>query len=326
MNGQTISRAENRVGRVRKFLKKPWDEKAASFFFRWSRAFPGIPVPVRLPFGSWWLAKNDFVGSALFYGGFENTERSFVENYLRPGMVVVDIGAHHGFYTLLASRKVGSDGRVLAIEASPRERKKLRLHLRINSCRNVEIENSAVGEREADSELYLVFGRETGCNSLRRPAVSEPNSAVSIHIERLDDMLHRRKIAAVDLVKIDVEGAELSALKGAPHLLTNRPRPVVLAEVQDIRTKPWGYPARDIIRFLLRANYQWFRPLPAGKLQAIDTEQEDYDGNFVAVPDESIEALRGMIAPVESRKLGGGKIPRQQKSGFDDSIAPKMGT
>lgn len=286
--------------------------------------FPGIPVPVRLPFGGWWLARNDFVGSALFSGGFENVERSFVETYLRPGMVVVDIGAHHGFYTLLASRKVGSDGRVLAIEASPRERKKLRLHLRINRCKNVQIENSGVGESEASGDLYLVSGRETGCNSLRKPAVSEPTATIPIHIERLDDLLRKHKIAKVDFVKIDVEGAELSALRGAAQMLRDHPRPVILAEVQDIRTRPWGYAAREIIQFLLRANYQWFRLLPDGKLQAIDTEREDYDGNFVAVPDEKIADLRCIV---EHRDDGVQSVEQRQnsraahRSDFDDPLA-----
>jgi len=263
---------------------------------RWLRVFPLVPVPVRLPFGGWWLARNDFVAAGLFLGGFENTERSFVESYLRPGMTVLDIGAHHGFYTLLASRKVGPKGRVLAIEPSPREREKLCLHLKINRCRNVQIEESGVGENDGTEELHVVLGSETGCNSLRMPAVSGPTETVPVHIQGLDNMLRRHGIAKVDFVKIDVEGAELSALKGAPQLLSNYPRPVILAEVYDIRTQPWGYEARDIIHYLEGVNYRWFRILPGGGLQAMDTEGHKYDGNFVAVPGERISSLVGMIA------------------------------
>jgi FkbM family methyltransferase len=276
-------------------LKKPWTEKAASVFFRWVRIFPGIPIPVRLPFGSWWLARNDFVGAALFHGGFENTECFFVERFLSTGMTVLDIGAHHGFYTLLASQKVGPQGKVIAVEASPRERERLRLHLRMNCCRNVRVDSRALGEAEGDAELYVVHGGQTGCNSLRRPEVFEPTEAITVRIKRLDTVLRDHQIGKVDFIKLDVEGAELSVLKGAPQLLAHYPRPVILVEVYDIRTQPWGYSAREIIRYLADADFYWFRPLADGKLERVDAEQAKYDGNFVAVPAEQLAFLSARI-------------------------------
>ena len=56
------------VERLGGFLGKPWSEKVRSLRFRWLRSFPGIPVPVRLPFGSWWLAENDVFGNAIKIG------------------------------------------------------------------------------------------------------------------------------------------------------------------------------------------------------------------------------------------------------------------
>jgi FkbM family methyltransferase len=277
--------------RVARFLRKPWKAKAAAVAYHWVQRFPAVPVPVRLPFGAWWLARNDFVGAALFNGGFENIECSFVESFLRPGMSVLDIGAHHGFYTLLASTKVGAHGKVLAVEASPREREKLGTHLRLNRCKNVQIESRALGEADGEAQLYLVEPGESGCNSLRKPEAPGPSEAVPIQIRRLDDVLRDHKIEKVDFVKLDVEGAELSVLKGAPQLLSGRQRPVILAEVQDVRTAPWQYAAREIIQYLCAAGYDWFRPLQGGKLERIDTERKKYDGNFVAVPNERLESL-----------------------------------
>jgi FkbM family methyltransferase len=298
MNSHDASHAPSGQGqsRMRRFLRKPWREKAGSVFFRWVRVFPGIPIPVRLPFGGWWLARNDFVGAALFQGGFENTECSFVEHFLRPGMTVLDIGAHHGFYTLLASRKVGPQGAVIAVEASPRERERLHLHLRINGCKNVRVESRALGEVQGDAELYLVHGGQTGCNSLRKPAVAEPTEVVPVRIEQLDNVLREHQVGKVDFIKLDVEGAELSVLKGASQLLTSYPRPVILAEVQDIRTQPWGYAARDIIRYLVVNDYRWFRPLADGGLEEVDAAGYRYNGNFVAVPGEQMASLKARIA------------------------------
>jgi FkbM family methyltransferase len=289
----------NAMARGSRFLRKPRNEQARSIFFRWVRLFPMIPVPVRLPFGGWWLARNDFLGAALFYDGFENTERAFVERFLQPGMTVLDIGAHHGYYTLLASRKVGPQGLVLAVEASPRERGRLRTHLRINRCKNVVVESRALGEVEGTAELYLVRGTETGCNSLRKPDVDQRTEVLKVPIERLDRVIQDHRINRVDFIKLDVEGAELSVLKGATQLLSCEPRPVILAEVQDIRTKPWGYPAREVVRYLSSANYFWFQPLPDGRIRKMNAERSEYDGNFVAIPQERLVSFSRMIAEAD---------------------------
>ena len=282
--------------RVARFLSKPTNEKARLILSRWIRIFPWIPVPVRLPLGEWWLARNDFLGTAIFDGGFEQSERTFVERFLRPGMTVLDIGAHHGYYTLLASRKVGPGGLVLAVEPSPRERKMLRRHLRINRCKNVQVESRASGESKGEAELFVVLGTETGCNSLRAPNVPQDTKRVSVSVESLDSMLQEHRINQVDFIKLDVEGAELSTLRGARQLLSNKPRPVILAEVQDIRTGPWAYRASEVVRFLSSANYRWFRPLADGSLEEIDAMREDYNGNFVAIPEERLAAIGSLIA------------------------------
>jgi FkbM family methyltransferase len=284
------------LGRALRFLGKPAREKARSVFFRWIRVVPGIPVPVRLQGGGWWLAQDDFLSKALFYDGFENAERSFAEHFLHPAMTVLDIGAHHGYYSLLASRRVGPSGLVLAIEPSPRERKRLRLHVRINRCKNVQIESRALGESKGTAELYVVRGTETGCNSLREPNVAQDTERVTVSVECLDRVLQDHGIERVDFVKLDVEGAELSVLRSAQQLLSRRPRPVLLVEVQDIRTQPWGYAARDVVRHLSALDYRWFRILPGGKIAQIDAEQSEYDGNFVAVPSEKLDAVQDMIS------------------------------
>ena len=262
--------------------------------FRWITRVLGIPVRVRLPFGSWWVAENDACGRAILRDRFENAERCFVEKYLQPGMTVLDIGAHHGFYTLLAAQKVGPGGRVIAFEPSPREREKLFRHLRLNGCTNVQVESLALGGREGLAELFVVNGKETGCNSLRPPQVPQPTEVLEVPVGRLDSYLERQRVPGVDFIKMDVEGAELEVLRGAAELLGRRPRPVILCEVQDARTQPWGYAAKEIVEFLRGFGYRWFQPVPEGGLRPLSAEQAEFDGNFVAVPEERLEQVRKM--------------------------------
>jgi FkbM family methyltransferase len=290
--------------RLSRFLRRPWLEKRRSLLLRWSRTFPALPVPVRVSFGSWWFVHDDVFGAAILSGGFENAEVCFVERYLRPGMTVLDIGAHHGFYSLLASGKVGSKGKVFAFEPSPRERERLLKHLRFNYCRNVQVEPTALGEEEGQADLFLVEGYESGCNSLRPPAVDEETRQLQVPVIRLESFLLRERLGSVDFVKLDVEGAELGVLRGAGILLDQFPRPVVLAEVQDVRTRPWGYPAREIPQLLYNRGFLWFRPTEKGGLLPVDLSNGDIDGSFVAVPRERLADLQSFI--LQSERLAEG--------------------
>src|SRR5262249_54918383 len=102
-------------------------------------------------------------------------------------------------------------------------------------------------------------------------------------------------LSKIDFIKLDVEGAELDALKGASRLLQNRPRPVILAEVQDVRTSPWGYSAKEILTFLEAAGFVWFRLATGDSLERVEVDRESLDGNFLACPNESLPVLNQMV-------------------------------
>ncbi|MCX7906601.1 MAG: FkbM family methyltransferase [Bacteroidetes bacterium] len=256
-----------------------------------------MPLPTRLPFGAWWLAWNDHLGDIIFINhDYEKSERLFVERFLREGMIVLDIGAHHGFYTLLASRKVGSSGRVIAFEPSPRERNRLRWNLRLNRCHNVKVEPFALGKQTGKRDLFLVMGKDTGCNSLVRPNVSDPTLSMSIYTTTLDDYIEQNKIKYLDFIKMDAEGAEFEVLQGSIQLLSHPPRPIWLVEMQDIRTQPWGYKAVDIYNFLLSKDYLWFSIDYEGGLVAFSkSDDEKWEYNLVSVPKERILELKNII-------------------------------
>jgi len=277
--------------RAWRFLHKPRKEKARSFYARWVRMFPKIPLPVRLPFGGWWLARNDFISSTIIYGGFEEGERIFVERLLRPGMVVLDIGANQGFYSVLASKLVGRSGRVFSFEPSPRERKALLLHMRLNLCGNVSVQSLALGDAETTSDLHVVEDTHTGLNSLRPPVTTSQTFVVRVRVTTLDAWLRIHEIPHIDFMKMDVEGGELAVLRGASELLDRVPRPIILAEVQDTRTKPWGYQAKEIIEFLRARNFNWFKISDDGLLVQLDRSIELFDGNFVAVPEDRMRDI-----------------------------------
>jgi SAM-dependent methyltransferase len=116
---------DNRLGFGRaakthsEILRRPARTKYISLAQHARSVFSGNADPLRLPFGAWWLAEKGALDHELIHDGFEGAETTFVGRLLRLGMTVLDIGAHHGLYTLLASKRVGREGRVIAFEPSP---------------------------------------------------------------------------------------------------------------------------------------------------------------------------------------------------------------
>jgi FkbM family methyltransferase len=198
-------------------------------------------------------------------------------------MTVFDVGGHNGFYSLLAWRLVGVNGTVVAFEPSPRERRRLRINLRLNRAR-VRIEPLAVGDRAGTTELFVVRGRETGFNSLRAPG-GQRSKRVLVPVTTLDDYVHDGN-RHVDVLKIDVEGGERNVLMGAEHLLTSSGRPVILCEVDDRRTLTWGYPASEVVAMLTAWRYVVLRILDDRVVRIDRLDPSDSGGNMLAVPDE----------------------------------------
>lgn len=259
------------------------------FKILYNKLFPNSSLPVIIHGGLLWIAVNDECNDWIFADCYEQVERKFVERYLKEEMVVLDIGAHHGFYTLIASKKVGKSGKVIAFEPSPRELSRLQLHVKINSCKNVKIESYALSDKEGEASFYIVNGRDTGCNCLQKPNVLEPLQIVNVKTTTLDNYLVKEKLEKIDFMKVDAEGVELSIFKGGTSLLKKTPRPVILCEIADARTKVWGYSSSEIIKFLESFNYVWYGLSINGDVVSIN-ESKTY--NFIAIPKEKVNERR----------------------------------
>ena len=285
------------------WCRQPASYKLASILRRamrvWTRAVPWCPLVFPTMPGLWWIAGNDAISEQLITG-FEVNERRFLRRFLSVGMTVVDVGANAGLYSMLASKSVGASGRVVSFEPSPRERARLESHLRLNRCRNVTVEPVALGDAAGEAELFVVDGHETGCNSIH-PADGISGHRLRVPVRRLDDYLAGGGFARVDFVKMDIEGGELSALRGAESMFQSA-RPVLLCEIEEARVAPWHYRGRAIIDLMLGWRYQWFVVDEHGALGPLPPEQDEFNGNYVAVPQEQ-------VAGIERSFAKGGAIP-----------------
>jgi len=159
-------------------------------------------------------------------GWLAGRERAFVERTLCPGMVAVDVGANVGFHTLLMARCVGPTGRVHAIEPEPRNFKLLTRAVEEAGHRQVRLHQAAAARTAGRVPLYVAADNR---GDHRLTPAAEPRSQTTVTTVALDDLLAEE--ARVDLIKIDVQGAEVEVLAGLVRALARRPAPQLLCEL-----------------------------------------------------------------------------------------------
>jgi FkbM family methyltransferase len=147
----------------------------------------------------------------------------------KTGDVVVDVGAAFGFYTLISSMKVGSPGKIVAIEAQPDSFEMLNRNIRLNGLTNVVTLNYAAYSSTAKLKLFSNY------SLMPERASKNKHKFVEVEAGTLDYLLSEfAQIKQADWIKIDVEGAELEVLKGAHHILSNSKDIRLLIEIHGL--------------------------------------------------------------------------------------------
>jgi FkbM family methyltransferase len=144
-------------------------------------------------------------------------------NMLHAGMIVIDGGANMGGYSILASRRVGKEGKVFAFEPEPRNAARLRSRLR--GYENVVVVEKALSDADGSATLHL----DTFHAGHR--LVGGGNDGIRVPVVTLDSFIRDLSLPGLDFVKLDVEGVELQVLDGMANVLRSSRRPVILCEV-----------------------------------------------------------------------------------------------
>lgn len=206
------------------FKKRPVRALARRLWWRVRWSCTDHPWQLKLDNGHEFLAPRTGAAALLYYlGTSEPATAQVVTKILRPGMTFIDVGAHIGEYTVMASRLVGPQGQVHSFEPDPRALPFLRHNVFVNRATNVRINSSALADRcgemtfVACTDPCLSF---LGCPTGIAPRTGNPSQCTTITVDT--DTLEtycRYHGLTPNLIKIDVEGAELLVLKGARALL-----------------------------------------------------------------------------------------------------------
>jgi FkbM family methyltransferase len=198
--------------------------------------------------------------SMLINGVHEFTVTNAFLSLLSPGMIVIDCGAHIGQFTILSSRVVGTQGLVVAIEPIASTHTRLVSNVEANTCTNIRVINTAVSDRPGENTMYLPHDPTASMATMDRGRYDAEPIAARVQTTTLDQLIGSLSLRTVDVIKLDIEGHEASALVGATQLLEQH-HPSVMVEINDIDTqghsqtvqllRDHGYNIYDIWRWRL---------------------------------------------------------------------------
>lgn len=182
----------------------------------------------------------------MLWGKYEPETYSFFEKLIKPNMIIVDIGAHIGYFTRLFSRLTGRKGFVYALEADPENFSLLKKNTK--HLKNVALLPIAVSNKTASINFYR--SEKTGCHSTIQD-LSQHKETITVPSSDLDSLLlNKDRTQKVDIIKMDIEGGELNALKGMQKILRANPNISLVIEFNPGCLKQAAVAPREFITYL----------------------------------------------------------------------------
>ncbi|MEI7728493.1 MAG: FkbM family methyltransferase [Verrucomicrobiota bacterium] len=204
----------------------------------------------------------------FLYNTYEREVHDCIQKMLQPEAVFCDVGANVGCFTLLAAPLVGERGLVLGFEPQPDAFRRLQANLGLNHFDNVRLFPLALGAKEGEIGLYDGGANWTHCASVYPSKWHEHCSRIPVRMAALDALLEQAQIRRVDLIKIDVEGAELDVLTGATQCL-RRCKPKLIIEINPTTMTAGGWRWGNLRDFLSPFGYRLCRLLDGGRIETL---------------------------------------------------------
>jgi FkbM family methyltransferase len=203
---------------------------------------------------------DDLVARKIYLGIHEPATTDFLVRYLRRGDTFLDLGAHVGYFTLLAAFLVGPEGRVHAFEPSPTSSAYLQKNVDLNGLRNVTTHCVAISDRAEQRNLCVATDGHSAWNSLAPELPAIPHVKREVRCTTLDacvrDCLGG---ASITLIKVDVEGWECCVLRGGQDVLAAAAAPPLLIEFSTVIAQRAGHTVEELRGLLVGLGYTLYR-------------------------------------------------------------------
>lgn len=225
---------------------------------------------------------SDWIQQQIFFIDYSDLNGiSFLKKTLSKDNVFIDIGANIGAYSLIASKLVGKTGKVIAFEPVNSIYSQLNENITMNSITNIFVEKKAVYDQNTNLDLFISNEQNMGMSSILHHS-HESGEKQNIEAITLDSYAELNKLAKIDLVKIDIEGAEINALKGMKQSLIKF-KPTLIIEISDGILENSSVNSKAIYDFLFDLNYEPYNIDKKGNIQDFSSKDINYH-NYIFLP------------------------------------------
>ena len=242
------------------------------------------------------LDLNEFLQSYLYlFGSYELPTIKFIERTLKPGDFVFDVGANVGYLSLTFAQLIGNTGKVYGFEPEKRNFETLQENIKLNGFKNIHPIKLAVSDENRTIKLYLSKNENQGIHStiLHTDTLSEKYE--EIEAVRLDDYVQNQEIDKIDLVKIDVEGAEIDVINGMKNILREK-KPILILELVNELQKLKNMTTSDFKKMMHNQfKYSSYIINDKGYLNNVSMDLEHLSDNVVFIHNDSINTYKEIM-------------------------------
>jgi len=186
-------------------------------------------------------------------GYHEKTATRIAKEHIKEGDTVIDIGANIGYYTLLFAKWVGPSGKVYAFEPEPSNFQLLEKNVEANNYENITIFQKAVSDKN-DKLSFYISDESSAANQLFKP--KKFSKIIEVDSIKLDEFLPPDQ--KIDFIKIDIQGAEGTAIKGMNSLLEHNPNTIIMQEWWPDAIKKYNMDSDEHLKILEKLGYSFY--------------------------------------------------------------------
>jgi FkbM family methyltransferase len=187
----------------------------------------------------------------------EEAEAAAVKSSLSEGDTFLDVGANHGSFSIIASKQVGKNGLVVAVEPQPQMAALVGRSLAANARSPFQVHNFACSDRDGQADFYVPCATSGSAGLFPKFSAATRHSKFTARLQRFDEAVDWQKFPGNIFLKLDVEGSELAVLRGSRNLIRSR-QPRVMIEINPKSSQAAGVTVEETVRFLQDLGYSQF--------------------------------------------------------------------
>ena len=227
------------------------------------------------------LNPTEHIQQQLFwYGYYEKEVGDLLKRSVKPGDVFLDLGANIGYFSLLVAN-ISPSAKVISFEPVAGLFQNLNDNIALNNIKNISTINVAVGEINEEKELFVSYPDNLGMSSFHQPE-NFSGKTERVRVVTIDDWFETSGLPGIDIIKLDIEGSELAALKGMNEVLQEQ-KPVLIVEINPGTLSMFNLKPSDINDHLKQLHFEGFLILENGRLTHLSQTEINQTTNVLYI-------------------------------------------